>query len=164
MNYQKITRYDVANGPGIRVVLWVSGCNHKCKGCHNAGTWDKLSGSPFTLETLTELLEYIDQPFIKGLTFSGGDPLYPDNREDVTLIAKIVKEAYPDKSIWLWTGYLYEDIQNLEVLDYIDVVVDGPYMEQLRDITLPYSGSSNQRVIDVRKSKESGKVTLYGEV
>ena len=149
MNYHKITKFDTANGPGIRSVLWVSGCIHNCPGCHNPQTHDITSGQLFTTNTLNELLDSIKSPHIKGVTFSGGDPLHPANRDEITSIAKKIKETYPTKDIWLYTGYLYEDIKSLEVMNYIDVLVDGKFILDQRDITLLYRGSHNQRVIDV---------------
>lgn len=163
MNYMKITKCDIANGPGCRVTLWVSGCDHHCMNCHNAETWSTQSGVPFTEVTLNKLLEQSKPYYISGLTFSGGDPLHPNNRDTVLKIAKIFKHTYPDKTIWLWTGYLWEEIKCLYGIENIDVLIDGEYAESLKDLSLKWRGSSNQRVIDVKKSIESNDVILYKE-
>ena len=164
MNYIKITKVDIANGPGCRTVLWVSGCNHECKGCHNPQTWDCNVGVEFNNNSLNELLDSLEPDYIAGLTFSGGDPLYPKNRNTVMDIAKRVKEKYPQKNIWLWTGYLWDEIKDISGLENIDVVVDGPYIEEQRNILLPYSGSMNQRVLDCKKSLELKHPVLYNNV
>ena len=163
MNYIKITKCDIANGPGCRVTLWVSGCNHHCLHCHNPDTWSLNSGTCFTIETMDELLSCASQSYISGLTFSGGDPLHPENYSTVMTIAKIFKEKFPDKTIWLWTGYLWEEIKCLYGIQNIDVLVDGEFVESLKDISLKWRGSSNQRVIDVKKSIESNEIVLYKE-
>lgn len=161
MNYVKLTKFDIANGPGIRTVLWVAGCNHRCRGCHNPETWDPTAGTAFHTSVLDEIVESLSHPYIAGLTVSGGDPLYPDNRITITSILSHIKELYPDKSIWVWTGYLYEDVKDLLIMDYIDVLVDGPFILEDRDITLKYKGSPNQRVIDVRRSKLYNDTILW---
>ena len=161
MNYHKITKFDTANGPGIRSVLWVAGCNHRCKGCHNPQTWDETSGTPFTTESLEELLDSVQSSYIAGITLSGGDPLYPNNREAVHNILADFKERYPDKSVWMYTGYLYDDISTLPLLQYVDVLVDGRFVLENRDLTLLYRGSPNQRIIDVTKSRQLGEVILW---
>lgn len=163
MNYMKITKCDIANGPGCRVTLWVSGCAHHCLHCHNQETWSLNSGTCFTIETMDELLSCASQSYISGLTFSGGDPLHPENYSTVMMIAKIFKEKFPDKTIWLWTGYLWEEIKCLYGIENIDVLIDGEYVESLKDLSLKWRGSSNQRVIDVKKSIESNDVILYKE-
>lgn len=163
MNYIKITKCDIANGPGCRVTLWVSGCAHHCLHCHNQETWSLNSGTCFTIETMDELLSCASQSYISGLTFSGGDPLHPENHSTVMMIAKIFKEKFPDKTIWLWTGYLWEEIKCLYGIENIDVLIDGEYVESLKDLSLKWRGSSNQRVIDVKKSIESNDVILYKE-
>jgi anaerobic ribonucleoside-triphosphate reductase activating protein len=164
MNYHKIEKTSVANGTGIRVVLWVSGCSLHCKGCHNPETWSLCSGKPFDEEAKKELFEALDKPYIQGITFSGGHPLEDENAEEVYLLTKEIKEKFPDKDIWLYTGYTLEQIflsvvtDNLdvnrfykqEIVKMCDVVVDGKYVEELRDITLKWKGSSNQRVIDIK--------------
>lgn len=154
MNYHGITKTSVANGTGIRTVLWVAGCNHHCKGCHNPQTWDIESGQLFDDTAKQELMLAISKVWCNGLTFSGGDPLHPQNRGTVTEIAKEVKERFPEKDIWLYTGYEYERVKDLEVMNYIDILVDGEFIEELRDLRLKFKGSSNQRIIDVKSGKE----------
>lgn len=154
MNYHGITKTSVANGTGIRTVLWVAGCNHNCKGCHNPQTWDIESGQLFDESAKQELMLALSKVWCNGLTFSGGDPLHPNNRDCVTEIAKEVKERFPEKDIWLYTGYEYESVNDLEVMQYIDILVDGEFVEELRDLRLKFKGSSNQRIIDVKSGKE----------
>lgn len=161
MNYIKITRFDTANGPGIRTVLWVAGCNHHCLGCHNQNTWDPNAGSQFHTKVLDDIVESLAPPYISGLTISGGDPLYPDNRTTMTGILSHIKSIYPNKSIWLYTGYKYEDIKDLPLLDYVDVLVDGEFILDQRDITLLFRGSPNQRLIDMDKTRLLGGVVLW---
>ena len=151
MNYHNITKDDMLNGEGLRVVLWVSGCNHNCPECQNPETHDPNSGLLFDEEAMDELLESLAPDYISGLTFSGGDPLYPGNRKTVTNIAKIVKEKFPEKTIWCYTGYLYNQVKDLEIMKYIDILVDGPFIKDLNDNNLEWVGSSNQRIINVKK-------------
>lgn len=174
MNYHKIEKTSVANGTGIRVVLWISGCSMRCKGCHNPETWSLDSGKLFDEETKRELFEALDKPYIQGITFSGGHPLEYENVECVCNLILEIKDKFPQKDIWLYTGLRYEDIiepKNCR-LDYIhllraiivrncDVVVDGAYVDYLRDITLKWRGSSNQRAIDVKESTKNSKIVLY---
>lgn len=159
MNYHNIDHCDMLNGEGVRVSLWVSGCSLHCKGCQNPQTWCFDSGIPFDQEAKEELYNALNQHYIQGITFSGGNPL--DNFSEVLELCKEIKEKYPTKDIWLYTGYTYEELYYKEIsriLLYIDVLVDGPYIEEQRDITLPWRGSKNQRVIDVQKTLEQGKV------
>lgn len=152
MNYIQITEYDTANGSGIGTVLWVSGCNHNCEGCHNPQTHNPNAGVPFTQHTLTKLVESLNHPFISRLTLSGGDPLFPANRTPITEICKQIKSVHPTKKIWLYTGYVWEQINSLEIMNYIDVLVDGEFILSMKNLNLLYRGSSNQRLIDVPKS------------
>lgn len=161
MNYHNITKDDMLNGDGLRVVLWVSGCSHHCKNCQNPQTWNKGSGIPFDLDTFFEICDYLDKPYISGITFSGGDPLLPDNREIIQAISTLVKFYYPTKTQWLYTGYKWEEIKDLPIMECIDVVVDGQYEDDKRDITLKWRGSSNQRVINVQESLKQNKVVLW---
>lgn len=161
MNYIKITKNDIANGPGVRCVLWVAGCKLHCVGCHNQSTWDFNAGKPFDKNAKQELFCILDKPYIQGLTISGGHPLDTHNFEDVLLLIKEVKEKFPTKDIWLYTGYLYEELYYREIsriLLYIDVLVDGPYIEEQRDITLAFRGSRNQRLINVPETLKQGKI------
>lgn len=164
MNYHKIEKTSIANGEGIRVVLWVSGCSLHCKGCHNPETWNLNSGKPFDEEAKRELFEALDKPYIQGITFSGGHPLEPQNVEEIINLAKEIKEKFPTKDIWLYTGYTLEEIYYKEIariLLYIDVLVDGEYIEEQRNLTLKWCGSCNQRVIDVQETLKGNKIILY---
>lgn len=160
MKYLKISNFDTANGLGIGNVLWVSGCSHHCPQCHNPQTWDKNAGEEFTEEVLDNLLDKLKRPFIKRLTLSGGDPLFLGNRDEIANVVRKVKKNFPNIKIWCYTGYLWEEVKDLPCMDYIDVLVDGEFKIDLKDITLPFCGSSNQRVIDVQKSLKMGEVIL----
>lgn len=146
MNYASIVKCDSLNGDGFRTVLFVTGCSHKCKGCYNKSTWNPMNGQEFTSETLETLLEYLDKPYIKGLTLSGGDPLYPGNIDEIYNIVKTVKKM-TGKDIWLWTGYKLSEIPEkaTKILEYIDVIVDGKYIEDLKTVK-KFRGSSNQSI------------------
>lgn len=167
MNYEKIDKCSVSNGVGVRTVLWVSGCDIHCYNCHNQQTWDFNSGIPFTEETMQELLYDLSKPYIKGCTISGGHPLAPRNLPEVLKIVKRVKMVFSNKDIWIYSGYVWEDIikdETLrEILKYTDVLVDGAYVDELRDISLAFRGSSNQRIIDVQKSLAENKVIIWQE-
>jgi anaerobic ribonucleoside-triphosphate reductase activating protein len=154
MNYSVIRPYDIANGPGIRVSLFVSGCRNHCKGCFNPETWDFNYGQEFTWETLHEIEELLKSPHIAGLSILGGDPFEAENREWVETLCAYVKHNCPGKDIWVWTGYdfLTDGLIDLPVMKYINVLVDGRFEEDLKDLRLKWRGSSNQRVIDVKKS------------
>ena len=168
MNYHNIKTDDMLNGDGLRVTCWVSGCNMGCFNCYNPQTWDFNSGIPFTDDTMQEILYDLSKPYIKGLTLSGGHPLDPHNAPKVLEIVKRVKMVFPNKDIWIYSGYEWENIiknETLrEILKYTDVLVDGVYIDELRDISLPFRGSSNQRIIDVNKSLAENKVILWEEV
>lgn len=151
MNYHNITKEDMLNGDGLRVVLWVSGCSHHCKNCQNPITWDKNGGLPFDKEAEEELFQALGKKYITGITFSGGDPLFPDNRSEIFRLIKKCRELMPEKSIWLYTGYKWEDIKNIEDIKFVDVVAEGEFIEKLKDNNIHWVGSSNQRVIDVKK-------------
>ena len=153
MNYLTIYKSSLSDGLGWRVVLFVSGCSHKCKGCHNPQRWDANAGKPFD-DTIKEyLFKAIDKEEIDGLTLSGGDPLFRGNRSEITKLCKEFKEKFPNKNIWLYTGYLYDEIKDLEVMNYVDVVVDGPFILEERDTTIPFRGSTNQRLISTKTGK-----------
>ena len=160
MNYHNITKDDMLNGDGLRVVLWVAGCNHNCFACQNPETHPLNSGIPFDDDAEVELFEELSKSHISGITFSGGDPLHPQNREEVTLLAKKVKNILPIKTVWLYTGYLYEEVKDLEIMNYIDVLVDGEFMIDLKDENLKWVGSSNQRVIDIPSTIKQNSIIL----
>lgn len=161
MRYHNITKDDMLNGDGLRTVLWVAGCDHGCKGCQNPVTWDPNSGLEFDDVAKEELFQQLNQSYISGITFSGGDPLYWGNVSDITDLAKEIKEKYPKKTIWLYTGSLWENIREMDILQYIDVLVDGEFVEEKKDIALKWKGSSNQRVIDVQQSLKTGTIVLH---
>lgn len=161
MRYHNITNDDMLNGDGLRVVLWVAGCSHKCRGCHNPVTWDVNGGISFDAAAEKELLTGLAKDYVSGITFSGGDPLHPDNREEVGRLMKLVREEFPGKTIWCYTGYLYEEVEKLPLMEYVDVLVDGRFEEGLLDKKLHWKGSSNQRVIDVKKTKAAGEIVLH---
>ena len=158
MKYLNILDCDIIDGDGVRVTLFVSGCPHRCKGCHNPESWDAFSGKEFTEETIERIEKLLDRDFVDGLTLSGGDPLFFQNRSEITKLCKRIKEKFPQKTIWLYTGYEYEEVKALEIFDYVDVVVDGPFKIDLRDVSLAFRGSPNQRIIDVKKSKKQEKI------
>lgn len=162
MQYHNITKDDMLNGDGLRVVLWVAGCGHACPGCHNPVTWDENGGLPFDEAAKQELFDELSKDYVAGVTFSGGDPLYPANREQIGALAQEIRARFPDKTIWLYTGYRFEQITDLPFLAAIDVVVDGPFIEAQKDTQLHWRGSANQRVIDVARTLETGAVCLHG--
>lgn len=163
MNYGAIKNLDIANGPGIRVSLFVSGCRNQCKGCFNKETWDFNYGQKFTNETWLEIKEMLDNPNVAGLSILGGDPFEPENIGTVEAICQMTRIYYPDKTIWVWTGYRYEDLAHLSIMKNIDVLVDGRFVECLKDLRLAYRGSSNQRVIDVQVSQRARTTVLWRE-
>ena len=167
MNYIKTSKNDIANGIGIGCVLWVSGCRCGCKNCHNQSTWDFNAGQPFTEDTMQEILLTLTKPYISRFTISGGHPLDPQNAPEVLKIVKRVKMVFPNKDIWVYSGYEWENIikdETLrEIMKYTDILVDGPYIDELRDVSLAFRGSSNQRIIDVQKSFATNQVILWSE-
>lgn len=160
MNYHKIDKCSISNGIGFRVVLWVSGCSHHCDGCHNPETWNKESGIVFEQNDWYKIARELERPYISGITYSGGDPLFPANRSIITSMAKTIRQLYPNKTQWLYTGYDFNEVKNLEIMKYIDVLVDGEYIDSKRDTSLPFRGSANQRLIDVQKSLLNKTVIL----
>jgi anaerobic ribonucleoside-triphosphate reductase activating protein len=170
MNYGEIKKYDIANGEGVRVSLFVSGCTHHCKGCFNQEAWDFTFGKEFTEKTENEMIEALSPDYINGLTLLGGEPFEKQNQRVLLPFLKKVKQLFPQKSIWCYTGYTFEsDLRTEsrarcectdEMLGLIDVLVDGEYREGQRDISLPFRGSANQRIIDVKNSLESGTVHI----
>lgn len=161
MHYSKIFNFDIANGPGVRVSLFVSGCRRGCKGCFNKEAWSFTYGQEFSWETMRELERLIDNPNIDGLSILGGDPFEPENRDWVEIICAYMKYNYPEKNIWVWTGYLWEDICELPVMKHVDVLIDGKFEQDKKDLRLKWRGSSNQRVINVAESLKTGDVIEF---
>ena len=161
MRYHNITKDDMLNGDGLRVVLWVAGCSHCCRECQNPQTWDPNGGIPFDQAAREELFEQLGKTYISGVTFSGGDPLHKNNITEITRLAKEIREKFPDKTIWLYTGSSWESIQKEEIVRYLDVCVDGEFIVEQMDTSLKWKGSANQRVIDVKKTLAAGKVVLH---
>ena len=164
MKYNKIRKMDISDGPGVRVSIFMQGCAFNCKNCFNQETHDFNGGKEFTDETIDKVIELANRDEIKGLSILGGEPLHPKNIEGTTKLAKKFKETYPDKNIWVWSGFLFdENLKDFEILNYIDVLVDGVYKDDLHDFRLKYRGSSNQRVINVQESLKTNKIVLESE-
>lgn len=170
MNYADIKRVDVANGPGVRVSLFVSGCTHHCKECFNPETWDFFFGSPFGEEQVEEILGLLDRSYIRGLSLLGGEPFEPQNQQAVLELVRRVREKLPRKDIWCYSGYLFEPLaagqvgeHSRELLEELDILVDGPFVLEKKDLGLRFRGSSNQRIIDVPASLKDGTVHLWQE-
>ena len=161
MRYSQIRNLDIANGPGCRISIFVSGCEHRCKNCFNPETWNFDYGKEFTEDTLNSILELTKPDHISGLSILGGEPLHPRNLPEALKLARKFKEVYPDKTVWLWTGYLIEEVFEDLADSEIDVVVDGRFVEELKDLRLKYRGSSNQRVIDLKETLRTGDLILY---
>lgn len=165
MRYNKVRKMDISNGPGVRVSIFMQGCTFNCKNCFNPETHDFAGGEEFDEDVIDEVLKLCENEHVEGLSILGGEPMHPINIEGTTELAKKFKEKFPNKNLWVWTGFLFDrDLQNKEVLKYIDVLVDGQYVDELRDPRLKYNGSSNQRVIDVQNSLKTGKVELYKDI
>lgn len=164
MRYNKIRKMDVSNGPGVRVSIFMQGCTFNCKSCFNPETHDFNGGKEFTDDTINRVLELCSKEYIVGLSILGGEPLNPKNIDGSTKLARIFKEKYPDKTLWIWSGYLFDEyLKNKEILNYVDVLVDGLFKEELSNPTLKWRGSSNQRVIDVKKSLNNKSIVLFEE-
>lgn len=181
MNYLQITHEDVCNGDGLRVVLWLSGCSHHCYNCQNPQTWNPDSGIPFDKSAKQEIFDELSKDYISGLTLTGGDPLYENNLDEVLKLVKEIRNSFPEKTIWLYTGYSWDDIwennsiiiddytlqvyedykKRQEIIKLCNVIVDGEYIDEQKDLTLKFRGSKNQRVIDVKQSLAQNKVILY---
>lgn len=176
MNYHNVTHDDMNNGDGLRVVLWLSGCSHHCYQCQNPQTWNPNSGIPFDNEAKQEIFNELSKDYISGITLTGGDPIYKDNLIDVLSLLNQVRLSYPIKTIWLYTGYTLEQIlqpllintiptkeeeKRIDIVKMVDVLVDGPYIDAQRDITLKWRGSANQRVINIPETLKQQKVVLY---
>ena len=161
MRYHNITHDDMLNGEGLRVVLWLSGCEHHCPECQNPVTWDPKDGIPFDEEAKKEIFEELGKDYISGITLSGGDPFHPINRVELPDFLMEIKSRFPQKTIWCYTGYLFEEICDERMLDYIDILVDGRFIYKLAVVTYHWAGSTNQRIIDVQKSLKERRVILY---
>ena len=171
MNYGEIKNCDIANGEGVRVTLFVSGCTNRCPGCFQPQTWDFSYGEPFTAETEEQLLSMLAPEYINGLTLLGGDPFEPENQRALVPFVKRVRETYPNKNVWAFTGFTLDELcrdgshprceVTDELLAMIDVLVDGRFVEALKDIRLRFRGSSNQRIIDMNRTREAGEITLW---
>lgn len=157
MRYASIRDLDISNGNGIGVALFTQGCHFHCKNCFNKSTWDFDGGKEFTKETCDKFMKLVNRPFIKRVSILGGEPLAKENVDDVCNVLKQIK----DKQIWVYTGYTFETVKNYDIMKYIDYLVDGQYVDELRDLKLKFKGSSNQRIIDVQKSLKESKVVLY---
>jgi anaerobic ribonucleoside-triphosphate reductase activating protein len=167
MKYHNITHDDMRNGDGLRVVLWVSGCNHHCEGCQNPVTWNPDDGLTFDLTAMSEIYAELEKDYISGLTISGGDPLHTNNVLHVLCICRYLKADFPEKTIWIYTGWTWEELEEMFVIPeslwkYVDVLVDGRFEQDKLDVNYPWAGSTNQRVIDVQETLKLGKVVLYG--
>ncbi len=172
MNYKAIKNPDIANGEGIRVSLFVSGCRHACKNCFNEEAWSFQAGEPYEEQTEKNLLKALEPSYIAGLSILGGEPFEPENQTEVCQLLKSVKEMYPDKTVWIYSGFTYEELSGErpsrartectdEILEGADILVDGPFVEELKNIALPFRGSENQRIIDLKKTRDSDQIILY---
>lgn len=161
MRYNTIRKMDISNGPGIRVSIFMQGCTFNCKNCFNQETHDFNGGQPFTDETIKTVLDLCAAPHIVGLSILGGEPMHPKNIAGTTALAKAFKERFHDKNLWVWSGFLFDQLKEKEVLNYVDVLIDGQYKDKLHDFTLKWRGSSNQRVIDVQASLKNNKIILF---
>ena len=164
MRYNKIRKMDIANGPGVRVSIFFQGCAFHCKNCFNKETWDFNGGVEFTDEVIDQIIDLAKDDYIAGLSILGGEPMHPKNIEATTRLAKKFRETYPEKTIWAWSGFLFDEYtKDKEVSKYLDVIVDGQYIDELRNPKLKWKGSENQRVIDVQKSLKNEQIVLYEE-
>lgn len=162
MRYNKIRKMDIADGPGVRVSIFMQGCSFHCKNCFNENTWDYEGGLEFNQDVIDDILKISGEDYIKGLSILGGEPMNPINIKGTEMLAKAFKEKYPEKTVWVWSGYTYEDyLSKQDALKYIDVIVDGQYKDELHNPKLNWRGSENQRVIDVQKSLKNGNVVLF---
>lgn len=161
MNYAKINKTDIANGEGVRVSLFVSGCRHNCPGCFNKEAQDFNYGQAWTADKVSEILQALEPNYIAGLTLLGGEPLEPENRELLCQLCILTKMNFPSKTIWCYTGDIWENVKNYPIIKQLDVLVDGPFIEAKKDLSLRFRGSSNQRIIDVQKSLQTNSIILY---
>lgn len=160
MRYNKIRKMDIADGRGVRVSIFMQGCTFNCKNCFNPETHDFNGGKEFNDSTIEEVLKLCNNDYIEGLSILGGEPLHPNNIEGSTKLAKAFKERFPSKNLWIWTGFRFDDIKDREIFKYVDVLVDGQFVDELKNPLLKWKGSSNQRVIDVQSSLKEGRIVL----
>lgn len=164
MKYNKIRKMDIADGPGVRVSIFMQGCSFNCKNCFNPETHDFAGGKDFTQNIVNRVLELCDKDYVEGLSILGGEPMHPKNIQGTTELAKAFKEKFPNKSLWVWSGFTFDrDLKDKDALKYIDVLVDGQYVDELHNPKLEWKGSSNQRVIDVQESLKANKVILFNK-
>jgi len=162
MKYNIVRKMDISNGPGVRVSVFMQGCEFHCKNCFNPETWSFENGKEFTQGTIDEVLDLCNKDYIKGLSILGGEPMHPKNIEGTTKLAKAFKEKYPNKNLWVWSGFKFdEDLKDKEVMKYVDVLVDGRYVDEMHNPNLKWRGSTNQRVIDVQKSLKENNVSNW---
>ena len=164
MNIIRIEKDNLLNGPGLRVVLWVAGCSNNCPGCHNPETWDLNAGHKFSEEDKEIIFSYLEKDYCEGITLSGGDPFFPENREEIGKFVKEIKEKFPNKSIWSYSGFSFDELKNEEALKYIDILIDGKFVMSLKDRKEKWRGSSNQRIIKVKESLEKNQIILYDPI
>ena len=164
MRYNRIRKMDISNGPGVRVSIFFQGCSFHCKNCFNKETWDFDGGYEFNEEVIKHILDLSSKEYITGLSILGGEPMHPKNIKGVEELSKCFKQEFPNKTVWCWTGFLYEQIQDEEVLNYIDVLIDGRFIQEKYSPDLKWRGSSNQRVIDIKKSKKNKKLILHSDI
>lgn len=163
MRYNKIRKMDIANGPGVRVSIFMQGCCFNCKNCFNPETHDFAGGKEFTDETIAHILTIADKEYIKGLSILGGEPMHPKNIDGSGRLAKAFKEKFPDKTVWVWTGFLFDNLKDKDALKFVDVLIDGQFVEEKHNPLLKFRGSSNQRIIDVQKSLKENKVIVLAD-
>ena len=162
MKYNIVRKMDISNGPGVRVSVFMQGCEFHCKNCFNPETWSFENGKEFTQGTIDEVLDLCDHDYIKGLSILGGEPMHPKNIEGTTKLAKAFKEKYPNKNLWMWSGFKFdENLKDKEAMKYVDVLVDGRYVDEMHNPKLKWRGSTNQRVIDVQKSLKDKKISFW---
>ena len=161
MRFNKVRKMDISNGPGVRVAVFFQGCSFHCKGCFNSETWDFLGGKEYTIDIEEKILDFCNPEYIQGLSILGGEPFHESNIKSTIWLAKRFKQRFPHKDLWIWTGFLFDDISDKEILKYADVIVDGPFQIENKDPRLKYCGSTNQRVIDVKKTLMNNEITLY---
>ena len=163
MRYNKIRKMDISNGPGVRVSIFMQGCTFNCKNCFNPETHSFTGGQEFTDETIQKVLSLCEPDYIVGLSILGGEPMHPQNIDGTEKLARMFKEKFPNKTLWVWSGFLFENLKGKKVLNYVDFLVDGQFVDELKDFRLKYCGSKNQRIIDIQKSLKEGRTVVIQE-